>query len=71
MAHHIIPAFVVSNSLEPLLTYSFTTVNNDSISVTRESDESLTVARLAQVTLPDVLATNGVIHEVSRLIEFV
>lgn len=70
MAHHILSAFVVTNSLEPLLMYSFPTVNKDSISVTKESDGSLTVARLAQVTQPDTLATNGVVHEVSRLLEF-
>lgn len=70
MSNHIISAFVVSNSLEPYLTYSFTSVNNNhTISVTRESDGSLTVARLAQVTDADILATNGVVHEISRLIE--
>ena len=69
MAHHIVSAFVVSNSLEPLLTYSFPTANNHSISVTKESDGSMTVARLAEVTVIDALATNGVVHEISRLIE--
>lgn len=69
MAHHILPTFVVSNSLEPLLMYSFTNMNNSTISVTKESDGSITVARLATVTVPDTLAINGVIHEISRLIE--
>lgn len=69
MSNHIIPVFVVSNSLEPYLTYSFANVNNQTISVTRESDGSLTVARLAQVTEPDKLATNGVVHEISRFLE--
>lgn len=70
MTYHILSTFIVSNSLEPLLTYSFPTFNNNSISVVKESDSSMTVAHLSQVTQPDILATNGVVHEISRLIVF-
>ncbi|XP_035214306.1 transforming growth factor-beta-induced protein ig-h3-like isoform X1 [Stegodyphus dumicola] len=70
MARHILPTFVVSSTLEPHLTYSYETVNEEMITVTKENGGFLTVARLAEVIMPDLAAKNGVIHEISRLIQF-
>ncbi|GFX77061.1 uncharacterized protein TNCV_1072611 [Trichonephila clavipes] len=68
MSRHILPAFVVSSSLELHLTYSYPAVNEELVTVTKENSDSLTVARLAEVTSVDILTTNGVVHEISRMI---
>ncbi|GFT96648.1 transforming growth factor-beta-induced protein ig-h3 [Nephila pilipes] len=68
MSRHILPVFVVSSSLELHLTYSYPAVNEELVTVTKENSDSLTVARLAEVTSIDISATNGVVHEISRMI---
>ncbi|GBM04446.1 hypothetical protein AVEN_35611-1 [Araneus ventricosus] len=69
-ARHILPAFVVSSTLELHLTYSYKAVSEELITITKENSDALTVARLAEVLSGDVLATNGVLHEISRMIQF-
>ncbi|GIX90940.1 periostin [Caerostris extrusa] len=70
MARHILPSFVVRNSLELHLTYSYKAINEELITVTRDNSDSLTIARLAEVTSADMLTKNGVVHEISRLLQF-
>ncbi|XP_054708479.1 periostin-like isoform X2 [Uloborus diversus] len=69
MSLHILPSYVVSNSLEPSLTYSFSTIGNSSITVTKEAGGSLTIGRFVEVVMSDQQAINGVFHDISRLIQ--
>ncbi|XP_055927203.1 transforming growth factor-beta-induced protein ig-h3-like isoform X2 [Argiope bruennichi] len=69
-ARHILPVFVVSSTLELHFTYSYKAASDELITITKENSNAITVARLAEVVSGDILATNGVLHEISRMIQF-
>ncbi|XP_022256481.1 transforming growth factor-beta-induced protein ig-h3-like [Limulus polyphemus] len=70
LKNHFVSDLVISGGLEPLLFYQYNTWNDRFITIREEESGSLTVANQAEVTEKDIAARNGVIHKISRLIQF-
>ena len=63
LAYHVVPGEVLSTELE---TGSITTVEGEDVEIT--ADDAVTTVNNANVIVPDVVASNGVIHVIDSVI---
>lgn len=70
-AHHVVESFIVSGGMIPRLTYEYKDINGSTLVLKKEDGEgSLTVANMATVEDPEIMATNGIVHRISRFLQF-
>lgn len=69
-AHHIVESYIVSGGMIPRLSYQYTDFNGTVLVLRKEDGEgTLTVANMATAEDPEIMATNGVIHRISRFLQ--
>lgn len=70
LGNHIIEEYVTVKGLKSRMYYQYETISSRMLTLRREDSDLITVGNLAIIKKEDIMTKNGVLHCISRLIQF-